>query len=76
MPEPWHVLQRASTCLRTGGILLPFLPTIIQVTDLVNALKQEDHFEPLAQLRPWRGPGKSVADPSAHRIEWLGTQVL
>ena len=70
MPEPWDVLQRAVTSLRPGGILLSFLPTIIQVTDLVNALKQEDHFKSISTVetleRPWKVSGRSVR-PS-HRM--------
>lgn len=34
LPEPWRVLDHASAALRSGGILLAYLPTINQVSRL------------------------------------------
>lgn len=34
LPEPWRVLDHASRALRSGGILLSYLPTINQVSRL------------------------------------------
>ena len=38
MPEPWRVLEHAATALRPGGILLCYLPTINQTSELRAAL--------------------------------------
>ena len=38
VPEPWHVVPWAAQALAMGGILLSFLPTILQVHQLVNSL--------------------------------------
>jgi len=34
LPEPWHVVPHAATALRSGGILLAYLPTILQTAQL------------------------------------------
>ena len=31
LPEPWRVVKHAAAALRPGGILLAYLPTILQV---------------------------------------------
>jgi tRNA (adenine57-N1/adenine58-N1)-methyltransferase len=38
LPEPWHVVRHAESALRSGGILLAYLPTINQVATLRAAL--------------------------------------
>jgi tRNA (adenine57-N1/adenine58-N1)-methyltransferase len=38
LPEPWAVVPHATTALRPGGILLSYLPTINQTTQLRDAL--------------------------------------
>lgn len=38
MPEPWRVLPHAAPALRSGGILLAYLPTINQTAELRRAL--------------------------------------
>ncbi len=38
LPEPWRVLPHARRALRTGGILLAYLPSITQVAELRAAL--------------------------------------
>lgn len=38
MPEPWRVVEHAATALRTGGILLAYLPTINQTAEFRRAL--------------------------------------
>src|SRR5918993_492271 len=39
LPEPWKVIDRAWNALKPGGILLSYLPTVIQVKSLVDALR-------------------------------------
>lgn len=38
LPEPWHVVPHAQIALRSGGILLAYLPTILQTAQLRAAL--------------------------------------
>ncbi|MFZ4516040.1 MAG: tRNA (adenine-N1)-methyltransferase [Acidimicrobiia bacterium] len=38
LPEPWQVVPHAVTALRPGGILLAYLPTILQTAQLREAL--------------------------------------
>lgn len=44
LPEPWRVIEGAGKGLRPGGILLCYLPTILQVKGLVDALKDSRQF--------------------------------
>ncbi len=64
LPEPWHVIPHASDALVPGGILLSFLPTVPQVQQVVQALKQDGSFELIESLeiimRPWSVNGRSV----------------
>ena len=38
LPEPWRVVKHAVTALRPGGILVSYLPSIVQVSQLRDAL--------------------------------------
>jgi len=40
LPEPWQVVKHAETALRPGGILLSYLPTILQVSTLRETLAE------------------------------------
>ena len=64
LPEPWHLVSHASEALVPGGIILSFLPTVLQIHDLVNALKAQLTFEMIEtfeiMLRPWSVSGRSV----------------
>ena len=44
LPEPWQVIESAWHALRPGGILLCYLPTILQVKNLVDALREDQRF--------------------------------
>ncbi|PKB64117.1 MAG: hypothetical protein BZY80_03855 [SAR202 cluster bacterium Io17-Chloro-G2] len=64
VPEPWQAVETLGDALVMGGIMLSFLPTILQVHQLVNALEDDgrfqliDSFETL--LRPWHLKERSV----------------
>jgi tRNA (adenine57-N1/adenine58-N1)-methyltransferase len=64
LPEPWRLADSVARVLRTGGILLAYLPTIIQSQQLHELLRRHpafslvDTFETL--LRPWNIEGLSV----------------
>jgi tRNA (adenine57-N1/adenine58-N1)-methyltransferase catalytic subunit len=40
LPEPWKVVEHATTALRPGGVLLAYLPTINQVAELRRVLER------------------------------------
>jgi tRNA (adenine57-N1/adenine58-N1)-methyltransferase len=63
VPEPWRVVKHAETALAPGGILVSYLPSIVQVAHLREAL---DHsgFGMAATVevlqRSWHVEGQSV----------------
>ena len=44
LPEPWQVIERAWRVLRPGGVFLCYLPTVLQVKSLVDALRDDKRF--------------------------------
>ena len=42
--EPWGLLDRAAGSLRPGGVLTAFLPTVLQVKQLADALRAHECF--------------------------------
>jgi len=39
VPEPWRVVPHAALALRPGGVFVGFIPTVLQVQQLVGALR-------------------------------------
>jgi len=64
LPEPWQVIAAAWNALRPGGILLCYLPTVLQVKGLVDALKDDNRFACIetseSLMRFWHIKGKSA----------------
>ena len=64
LPEPWQVTERAWKALRPGGILLSYLPTVIQVKSLVDSLREHGGFACIETMetlmRFWHIKGLSV----------------
>ena len=64
LPEPWRALDAAANALHTGGILLSFLPTVLQVHELVLALQDDGRFARIetaeTMLRGWNVTRRSV----------------
>jgi tRNA (adenine57-N1/adenine58-N1)-methyltransferase len=64
LPEPWRLTRLVAGVLRPGGILLCYVPTIVQSHQLVETLHRDpawalvETFETL--LRPWNIEGQSV----------------
>ena len=64
LPEPWRLVDPVARVLRSGGIFLSYLPTIIQSHQLSETLRRHpgyglvETFETL--LRPWNIDGTSV----------------
>lgn len=63
LPEPWQVVPHARGHLRPGGILLAYTPSIVQVTQLRDALGEHGFFaaETVEVLnRGWHVEGQAV----------------
>ena len=75
LPEPWQVVHHASEKLVPGGILFSFLPTVLQVHELCQALRAQRTFQLIETLevimRPWSVGGRSVR-PSHRMIGHTG----
>ncbi len=44
LPEPWQVVPHAATALRPGGILVAYTPSVVQVSQLREALARSKFF--------------------------------
>jgi tRNA (adenine57-N1/adenine58-N1)-methyltransferase catalytic subunit len=44
VPEPWEAVSSAQKALRPGGFLVSYSPSVPQVADFVNAIKQNENF--------------------------------
>ena len=70
VPEPWQAVGTIGDALVMGGIMLSFLPTILQVHRLVGALEEDGRFQMMESmetlLRTWHVTDRSVR-PS-HRM--------
>ena len=64
LPEPWHVVPNAVRALVPGGVILCFLPTVLQVHALVTALEDANTFGMIEtteiMMRTWSVRGRSV----------------
>lgn len=63
LPEPWQVVPHAATAMRTGGILLAYTPSVIQVSQLRESLKSNGFgmAETLEVMnRGWHVEGQAV----------------
>jgi tRNA (adenine57-N1/adenine58-N1)-methyltransferase len=63
LPEPWRVVKHAEAALHPGGIFVAYVPSIIQVSQLREALAasafgMEETMEVL--LRTWHVEGQAV----------------
>ena len=70
VPEPWESVATIGDSLVMGGIMLSFLPTILQVHQLVMKLNHDSRFQLVEMvetlLRPWHVTQRSVRP--AHRM--------
>jgi len=64
VPEPWQAVGTMGDALLMGGIMLSFLPTILQVHRLVGALEEDGRFQMMESmetlLRTWHVTERSV----------------
>ena len=64
VPEPWRSVEHAAEALAPGGILLCFLPTVLQVHRLAEELDQHPRFDLVetfeVMVRPWHFSRRSA----------------
>ncbi len=64
LPEPWEIVPHAAGALKPGGVLVSFLPTVLQVRDLAEALKTSGRFAVVETtesiVRSWTVGNRSV----------------
>jgi|UniRef100_A0A7C3WWI2 tRNA (adenine57-N1/adenine58-N1)-methyltransferase len=64
LPEPWRAIKHIDKVLRPGGILVIYMPTILQVQKTVETLESFKSFTLVETietlLRPWQIEGLSV----------------
>ncbi|MQG11449.1 MAG: tRNA (adenine-N1)-methyltransferase [SAR202 cluster bacterium] len=64
VPEPWQAITGIGDALVMGGIMLSFVPTILQVQKLVLALEEDGRFQMIESLetllRTWHVTERSV----------------
>ena len=64
VPEPWQAVRGIADSLVMGGLMLSFLPTILQVHRLGGALEQDGRFQLVESmetlLRTWHVTERSV----------------
>ena len=70
VPEPWQAAAGVAEALAMGGIMISFLPTVLQVHQLAGALAADGRFQMVETvetlLRPWHVTERSVRP--AHRM--------
>ncbi|MEF3254579.1 MAG: tRNA (adenine-N1)-methyltransferase [Deferribacterales bacterium] len=64
LPEPWHVVKYLRDGLVSGGIVVAYIPTVLQVKSFVDELKESNFFTDIETFelikRPWKVDGISV----------------
>ncbi len=63
LPEPWQVVPHAAGALRSGGVIVAYTPSILQVTQFRDALEQHGFVmaETVEVLnRTWHVEGQAV----------------
>jgi tRNA (adenine57-N1/adenine58-N1)-methyltransferase len=64
LPAPWRALDSAEKCLKPGGFIVNYSPTIMQTADFVNTLLEKPGFVHLKTVevieRPWEVEKRKV----------------
>lgn len=70
LPEPWRAVPHAAAALAPGGIVLSYLPSTLQVKQLVDSLESQSAFTEAEVFevihRPWHVKGQSVRP-----VQWM-----
>ncbi len=60
LPEPWQAVKHAEQALRSGGILLAYTPSIVQATQLREALAANTIGGRAGEESRWRAMSDEV----------------
>jgi tRNA (adenine57-N1/adenine58-N1)-methyltransferase len=64
LPEPWHVLKYMDNGLEDGGIVISYIPTILQVKNYIDTMHELGIFADIEVFenikKPWHVKGLSV----------------
>lgn len=64
LPEPWLVVPHLDKGLKNGGIIVAYIPTVLQVKNYVEALKETKLFSDIETAeftrRPWKVDGLAI----------------
>jgi tRNA (adenine57-N1/adenine58-N1)-methyltransferase catalytic subunit len=64
LPEPWNVLAHLKTALKVGGFLVVYNPSIVQISDMMEKIKDSDMFDDIKTIeiiqREWDVSGRKV----------------
>lgn len=64
VPEPWHALDNVCKALKPGGFLVTYLPTVLQISDLVKSAGMIDELAHIKTVelieRQWKIKGRAV----------------
>lgn len=79
LPEPWQLVEQVWRSLRPGGILLSYLPTVLQVKSLVDALREHGGFAAVETMetlmRFWHIQGLSMR-PQHRMVAHTGFMIV
>lgn len=68
LPEPWKVVEHAKKALRVGGYIVSYSPSVPQVQDFTEKVRQTEGFEILKTVeiieRKWEARGRKVRPKS------------
>jgi tRNA (adenine57-N1/adenine58-N1)-methyltransferase len=53
LAEPWRLLDAVACCTRPGAVLTCYVPTVLQVKQLVDALRSHAHFDRVEAMETW-----------------------
>jgi tRNA (adenine57-N1/adenine58-N1)-methyltransferase len=75
LPEPWRAVEAVAPALRPGGIFVSYLPTVLQVRELTDALREDGRWAGVSTSetlhRGWHVEGQSIR-PEHHMIGHTG----
>jgi tRNA (adenine57-N1/adenine58-N1)-methyltransferase len=79
LAEPWRLLPTAADALRPGGLILGYVPTVLQVKQLVDALRIHGKFDAVQSfetlMRFWHVKGLSIR-PEHRMVAHTGFVVI
>ena len=79
LAEPWQLLDAAAAALRAGGVLTAFVPTALQIKQLVDALRAHGGFGAVETLetllRGWHVRDRSIR-PEHRMVAHTGFLVI